>query len=376
MISGDSLEAGRANFFRLRDNGRPLRMSAKWALVTGANGFLGARLVRALVERGEHVKALVRAGANLDQLRDLPQDRLKIASGDVRMCDRVFAALSGCDRMYHVAATYSLDERRRKEVFADSVEGTSATLEAARRAGIEKVVVTSSAVTFGASSKQEPLNEGARFNLKEPSAYAAAKWDAEKIAMERAAVGLPVVVVNPAVMFGPGDWKPTPAGGQLVEYLGYSPSFRVPWMPTGFSFVDVDDVAQGHILAMEKGRVGERYALGGENLTLHDAYQLLSDVTGLAEPGQEMSRGKANFVAFLSESLSRLNGEPPLLSRKYVNDYYGKYLFVSSDKAKKELGFEARPARQSFARACRWYLDNGYVSKVAARRARLELLPA
>jgi dihydroflavonol-4-reductase len=352
-------------------------MSANWALVTGANGFLGARLVRALIERGENVKALVRAGANLDQLADLPHDKLKIASGDVRMCDRVYAALSGCDRLYHVAATFSLDERRRAEINADATEGAAATLEAARRAGIRKIVMTSSVASLGASGDKEELrDESSEFNLKNPAAYVEAKWEAEKLALERAGSGLPLVIVNPSVMIGPGDWKPTPAGQQLVEYLSYSPSFRVPWTPGGLSFADVDDVAQGHIMAMEKGRIGERYVLGGENLTMHEVFQLLSDVTGLAEPGSEMSLGKAQFVAFLSELLSRFNGEAPLLTRRFLDDYYGKYVFVSSEKAKKELGYESRPAREAFSRACRWYLDHGYVAKKAARRARLELLPA
>src|SRR5690606_37663728 len=236
--------------------------------------------------------------------------------------DRVFAALSGCDRLYHVAATYSLDERRKGEILADAKGGAEATLEAARRAGLRKIVMTSSTATLGASADQALHDESSRFNLDDPNAYSQAKWEAENVALGYAERGLPVVIVNPAVILGPGDWKPTPGGRRLVTYLGYSPSFRVPFMPGGFSYVDVDDVAQGHLAAMDKGIVGQRYILGGENLSEKELYQLLSDVTGLAEPGDEVSRGKAEILATVAELVSRFNGQPPLLTRKFVRNYY------------------------------------------------------
>lgn len=352
-------------------------MGSRAALVTGANGFLGARLVRRLVERGQTVKALVRAGSDLQELRDLPFDQVKIAVGDVRMCDRVFAALSGCDRMYHVAATVSIDERRKSEVLADAAEGTTATLEAARRAGIDKIVVTSSIGTLGVTqSPDELLDESSEFNLKGANGYAAAKVAGEKRALEAAAAGQPIVVVNPSNLIGPGDRKPTPVGQQIVNYLGFSPSLRMPVPSGGFSYADVDDVADGHIAAMERGKIGERYVLGGDNLDNRAVIQLLADVTGLAEPGTDMTRGKANLAALFYELQSGWTGRPPLLTRALIDDYFGRYLFVSSDKAKKELGYSPRPAREAFIRACRWFLDHGYVSERAARRARLELQPA
>lgn len=351
-------------------------MSSKAALVTGANGFLGARLVRQLVERGEHVKALVRAGADLRELRDLPTDQVKIAVGDVRMCDRVYAALSGCDRLYHVAATFSVDERQRDEILNDAVEGTTATLEAARRKGVQKIVLTSTVGTLGAvRSFDEVLDESSSFDLKEVPSYVEAKVAAEKRALEAAKSGLPVTIVNPAIMIGPGDSKPTPSGSQIVNYLGFSPSLRMPIPPGGFSYVDVDDVARGHIAAMEKGRVGERYILGGENLTNRQLIQLLADITGLAEPGDDMTRGRANFAALLAELYARYSGQPPLLTKKLVSGYFDRYVFVSSEKAQRELGYSSRPARESLIRACRWFLDHDYISKQAARRARLELQP-
>lgn len=351
-------------------------MSSKAALVTGANGFFGARLVRRLVERGQTVKALVRAGSDLRELKDLPTDQVKIAVGDVRMCDRVYAALSGCDRLYHAAATFSVDERNRGEILADAADGTLATLEAARRFGVKKIVVTSSAGTLGATrSVDQVLDESSPFELPDVYCYVEAKLAEERRALDAAAAGLPVTIVNPAIMLGPGDYKPTPTGAQIVNYLGFSPTFRMPVPVGGFSYVDVDDVADGHILAMEKGRIGERYILGGENLTNRQFLQLLSDITGLAEPGNDMSRGKANFAALLAELYSSWSGQPPLMTRKLVDAYYERYVFVSSEKAKKELDFSPRPVRESLIRSCRWFLDNEFVSKQAARRARLELQP-
>jgi dihydroflavonol-4-reductase len=351
-------------------------MSAKWTLVTGANGFVGARLVRQLVEKGEKVKAFVRAGADLRELEGLPRDQVRIAVGDIRIVDRVFAGLRGCDRLYHVAANFSMDEKERYRVLDDTVLGAESTLEAARRAGIEKIVFTSSAATLGASASSDPMDESDAFNLSSANSYSEAKHAAERIALECAAQGMPIVIVNPSLIVGPGDWKPTPSGAQIVEYLGLSPSFRVPTMPGGFSIVDVDDVARGHIAAMEKGKIGERYILGGENLSHHEFYTLLADVTGLSEPGAEISREKASLFATVSELVSWWNSRPPLLTRKMVQNYYGQYVFVSSEKAQRELGYEPRAAREALSRACRWYLDHGYVSPAAARRARLELRPA
>src|SRR5690606_8494092 len=188
--------------------------------------------------------------------------------------------------------------------------------------------------------------------------------------------GAPIVIVNPSMIVGSGDWKPTPTGAQIVNYLKHSPGFRVPCPPGGFSYVDVDDVALGLILAMEKGRTGERYILGGDNLQNRQMLQLLADVTGLAEPGDDLSRGKADLMATMVELIARWMGKPPLLTRKVMDDYFGAYSFVTSEKAKKELGFHARPARQAFISACRWYIESGYISERAARRARLELQPS
>jgi dihydroflavonol-4-reductase len=160
----------------------------------------------------------------------------------------------------------------------------------------------------------------------------------------------------------------------LVAYLETSPSVRIPVSPGGFCFADVDDVAEGHILAMEKGRVGERYILGGENLTNRQLIDLLSEVSGLAEAGEDVSRGRARLGAQASEWLRRFRGGSPLLSTRVVDDYFGETLFVDDKKARQELGYASRPVRIALARACRWFLDHGYLSRAASKRARLELL--
>lgn len=350
-------------------------MHVRCSLVTGANGFLGSRIVRKLVDRGEQVKALVRTGSDLRALSDLPSSQVRIAVGDVRMTDRVFAALRGCDRMYHVAATHSVDETNRAEILAASIEGTEAVLSAARYAGIERIVVTNDVAGFGSHLKGELLTESSKAQSISKNCYAGAKHVADAVVRRHVEAGLPVVSVYPAVLLGPGDWRPTPAGRYLVKYLGYSPSFRVPVAPGGFCYADVDDVAEGHLLAMEKGRLGEGYILGGQNLDHREILTLLSEVTGLAEPGGKLNREKAQLSAQLSGVLSFFRGGQPLISSELVEDYFGERVFVDDSKARGELGYTSRPVRQALVRACRWFLDHGYVSDSAARRARLELLP-
>ncbi len=348
----------------------------KWTLVTGASGFVGSRLVRRLVERGERVKAFVRAESNLKYLEGLPEDRCQIAVGDVRVDHTIFRALIGCDRMYHVASTYSVSERQRGKILDDAILGTRAACEAARRAKLKKVVVTSSATVLGASDSAEPMDESHDLNLNEPNAYTEAKHGALVETLRGLERGVPIVIVQPSVIVGPGDWKPTPNGAMVTAYLEMSPSFHVPVMPGGFSYADVDDVVEGHIQAMERGVVGERYLLGGDNLTHREVYETLADITGLAEPGKEVGQGSATLMALLMELTAAWQGTAPLLTRKVVRDYYGRYVFVNSGKAEQELGYRHRPAREALTRAVRWYLEHGYVPEKAARRVRLELRPA
>ncbi|MFO0571269.1 MAG: NAD-dependent epimerase/dehydratase family protein [Polyangiaceae bacterium] len=347
-------------------------MSESWTLVTGASGFVGSRLVRALIERGDRVKAMVRAGSNLRHLADLPTDRLKLAFGDITVEHTVYRALSSCDRLFHVASNFKMWDEDPDEILRPAIEGTRATLEAARRRGLEKIVVTSSVAALGASTSQEPMDETHAFNLKDPETYILSKYEAERVALEAADDGLPVVVVCPASIYGPGDWKPTPTGQSVLTYLKTPPSLSVPVTDGGISVVDVDDVVEGHIAAMEKGEIGERYILGGENLTFHQLIDLLSDITGLALPGSTLSPGIVGLLGSLMELKASWFGGDPMLTHKLARDYSSSYVWVSSEKAEKALGYRFRPARQTLSRSVRWYLEHGYVPEAAARRVRLE----
>jgi len=351
-------------------------MTEPWALVTGASGFIGARLVRQLIERGERVKAFVRAESNLAQLTGLPVDRFRLAVGDIRVEHSVFRALAGCDRMYHVAANFKLWAKRREQILDPAIEGTRATLSAARKRGLEKIVVTSSAVTLGSSANPDIMDEDDELDVRDPDTYVEAKSKAEQLALEMAdEQKLPVVVVLPATVIGPGDWKPTPTGTGILRYLRLPPNLRVPVPEGGLNVVDVDDVALGHVLAMEKGRVGERYILGGDDLSYEELIDTLSDLTDLAMPGRTLGPGLFELAARFMELRARLGGPEPDLTYRMARDYVGAYAFLSSDKAERELGYRHRPAREALGRAVRWFLEKGYVPERAARRVRLELRP-
>lgn len=342
------------------------------ALVTGANGFLGSRLVRHLVERGEHVKAFVRPAANLDALRGLPEQQVTIAVGDIQSPHTVYRALLGCNRVYHVAANFAFWDKKPERIMAPAVQGTRAVLEAARERRIKKIVVTSTTGTLGATTEPTPMDETHAFNLSDAEIYFIAKLEAERVALELAKQGVPVVVVNPASIFGPGDWKPTPTGELLLRYLNWPPARRMPLAPKGgISVVDVDDVAVGHRLAMERGRIGERYVLGGENLELRDLLQrVLPEVTGFAPILSSVSESTLTLAARALELKARFGGgEPPLLTPKLVKNHVLRYHWVSSSKAEQELGYGYRPASETLARAVRWYVSHGYVRETAAARA-------
>lgn len=350
-------------------------MKSSWTLVTGAGGFVGAAVVRRLLERGERVRAFVRPESNLDALRELSMERLMLAVGDVRIEHTVFRALAGCRRMFHIAHEYSLDPRSRQDVMSTAIEGTRAVLEAARRRRLEKIVMTGCAVALGVSHEPEPMDEGHAFNLEDPEPHVEAEYEASQIALDAVEDGRPVVMVLPTTVLGPGDRKPTPTGACLAGYLGMSPNLRVPVGQGGLNVVDVDDVAEGHVLAMEQGKVGERYLLGGENLTHAQLIDLLSELTGLALPGKPQSPGTAAWLAVLVELKARLSGRHPLVTRRLVRDFAASFAWFSSEKAERELGYRHRPAAEAIARAVRWFLKSGQLPDKAVQRVRLELRP-
>ncbi|HEX9621962.1 MAG TPA: NAD-dependent epimerase/dehydratase family protein [Polyangiaceae bacterium] len=351
-------------------------MKSSWTLVTGAGGFVGAAVVRRLLERGERVRAFVRPEANLDALRELSSERLTLSVGDVRIEHTVFRALAGCRRMFHVAHDYSFDPRSREDVLSTAITGTRAVLEAARRRRLQKIVVTGCAAALGVNSEPEPMDEGHAFNLTDPDAHVEAEYEASQVTLDAIEDGRPVVTVFPTVVLGPGDRKPTPTGAGLVGYLGLSPNLRVPVGQGGLNVVDVEDVAEGHVLAMERGSVGERYLLGGENLTYVQLFELLSELTGLALPGKPQSPRTAAWLATVLELKARLAGRRPLVTRKLVRDFGSSFAWFTSKKAEQELGYRHRPASEAIARSVRWFLKSGQVPEEAVRRVRLELRPA
>jgi dihydroflavonol-4-reductase len=345
-----------------------------YVLVTGANGFLGATLVRKLLERGERVKAFVRPETNLSSLQDLPRDRLLLAVGDVMAEGSVYSALSGCNRLYHAASNFKLWDKNPKSIIDPAVIGTKNVLRSAKARGIEKIVVTSSCAVLG-TTQDEPMDETHELNLDDPEAYIRAKVEAADVVGEAVEHGQPIVSVLPSTMAGPGDRKPTPNGQTLLRYLTFSPALRFPVVPGGLSIVDVEDVAVGHILAMEKGALGESYILGGDNLTYTQIFEMLADITGLAEPSKPNSPGMARLVGVLWELVARFRGGQPIVTSRIARDYVGSNVWVTSEKAESKLGYTHRSAREALARSVRWFLDNGYVSERAASRVRLELRP-
>jgi len=346
-----------------------------FTLVTGATGFLGSQLVRTLLERGESVKALVRPGSNLTALSGYPSDRFKIAVGDIRIEQSVFAALANCTRMYHVAANFKMWDPDPARIISPAVQGMRATLSAARARKLEKIVVTSSAGVLGTTHSEQPMDETHEFNLADPEAYFEAKVAADEVASEFVAQGLPIVFALPTTIAGPGDWKPTPNGQLLLEYLKTPPTSHFPVSGGGINVVDVEDVALGHALAMDRGTVGERYILGGDNLTFSQVFETLADITGLAEPSAPKSKGLLKFAGKLFELNARLRGGEPRITARLANDYVDTFSFFTSKKAEEALGYRHRPAREALTRSVRWFLANGYVPRGAASRVRLELRP-
>ncbi|HEY3595251.1 MAG TPA: NAD-dependent epimerase/dehydratase family protein, partial [Polyangiaceae bacterium] len=282
-------------------------------LVTGGTGFVGARLARRLVEEGHRVKVLARPTSSLRALAGIDPTKLEVVRGDVTIGHTVYRALVGCDRLFHVAAEFKMWSRRPADILAAAVIGTEQTLEAARLRGVEKVVVTSSTASLGATTDPTPLDENAPFNRENSAPYVVAKWKAERVALGYAERGMSVVVVNPATVLGPGDYKPTPSADLILEHLSWRYPFGMPYAPGGISLVDVDDVVQGHIAAMDKGRSGERYILGGNNVTFEQLFNALSEITGLAGPGLRITRGIAQWAGALSELAAPILGIEPKL---------------------------------------------------------------
>jgi dihydroflavonol-4-reductase len=330
-------------------------------LVTGAAGFLGSHVARQLVARGENVRVLLRPSSQNRAIADLP---LEYVTGDLRDTNSLDRALKGIHRVFHAAADYRLWAQHSQDIYDSNVGGTKNILAAAKRAGVEQFIYTSTVATIAVDRPAQP-NESTDAKLEEMIGhYKRSKWMAEREALNAAKEGLPVIVAMPTTPVGPWDWKPTPTGKLIVDFLnGKMPGY----VDTGLNFVGVEECAAGHLLVAEKGKVGERYLLGGENLTLKQVLDTLAKITGLPSPSLKISYNVALGVAYASTLFARLVGKEPGIPVEGVKIAQHK-MFVDCARSQSELGFKPGPVAAALERAVRWYEANGYVTPRRAKR--------
>src|SRR6201987_2404748 len=336
-------------------------MSGAKILVTGAAGFVGSHLTRQLVAGGADVRVLLRPSSNNRAIADLP---LEYITGDLRDAASLDRALAGVQRVFHVAADYRLWSKRSQDIYDSNVGGTKNLLEAAKRAGVEQFIYTSTVATIAVDRAELP-NESTEAGLEEMIGhYKRSKWLAEKGVLDAAKQGFPAIVAMPTTPVGPWDWKPTPTGKIILDFLnGKMPGY----VETGLNFVGVEDCAAGHILVAEKGIAGERYLLGAENLTLKGVLDLLADLTGLPAPSLKIPHGLALGVAYGGTALSRLIGREPQIPVEGVK-IAQHTMFVNCARAVGELGFRAGPVSAAFERAVHWYETHGYITPRRAKK--------
>jgi dihydroflavonol-4-reductase len=320
-------------------------------LITGASGFVGWHVARGLIEAGHQVRALAR---DPKRLRELPE--VEAVQGDLRDSESLARAVQGCAVVFHVAADYRLWTREPDEMYRSNVDGTRALLEAARKAGVERVVYTSTVGCIGIPAggigdESEPIT------LEEMAGpYKRSKFLAEQVALEFAAGGFPVVIVNPTAPVGDHDFKPTPTGKIVVDFLkGKLPAY----LDTGLNVVDVRDVARGHLAALERGRPGERYILGSENLTLQQIFSELASIAGRKPPRIRIPYAVAYAAGVVSTAVANVTGKEPLAPLDGVR-MARKKMWVRHDKAARELGYAPGPAAGALRRAVNWFVTNGY----------------
>jgi len=325
------------------------------AFVTGATGFLGSHVARVLAEQGADLRLLVRPSSDLRNLQGL---NAETASGDLRDPASLETAMAGCDTVFHVAADYRLWVRDPEEMYRSNVEGTRAILAAARKNGVRSVVCTSSVATMGFTANGHPADEDSPVSLADMIGhYKRSKFMAEQVALEAGRAGMRVVVVNPTTPVGEQDVKPTPTGRIVVDFM----KRKFPaYVETGLNLVDATECARGHVAALERGKSGERYILGGQNLTLKQILDRLASITGLPSPRVKLPYIFAFAAGAVDETITgRLLHREPRATIDTVR-MGRKKMFASSDKAERELGWKIVPVEGALRRAVEWFRANGY----------------
>jgi dihydroflavonol-4-reductase len=324
------------------------------ALVTGATGFVGAAVVRVLIKAGMDVRVLARRDSDFTNLQPFKIDG---AYGDLRDRESLRNALAGCQQLYHVAAHYALWARDPSIFYEVNVQGTKNLMEAARDTGTERIVYCSTIGAIGLPPDGGLGTEDTPISLSQMAGhYKRSKFLAEQEVLRLANEGLPVVIVNPSAPVGEGDVKPTPTGQVIVDFM----KDRMPaYIETGMNLVDVDDVAAGHLLAMQRGRIGERYILGCKNLMLREVFEILSRLTGIKAPTLKLPRLAVLPLAHLNQWFANLTGRPPRIPLEGVR--MAKYkMHYDCSKAIRELGIPQTPPEVALEKAVRWFRDHGY----------------
>ncbi len=328
--------------------------------ITGATGFVGGHVARAYAAEGATLRLLTRQTSRLDSLAGIEAD---MVIGDLREPEKLRSALQGCGVLVHVAADYRLWVRDPAEMYAANVDGTRELLKIAREVGVQRVVYTSSVATMGFKSDGSIVNEDAPVSLSDMiGSYKRSKFLGEQEAIRAAQAGQHVIILNPTTPIGAGDAKPTPTGRIIVDFLNK----KFPaYVDTGLNLVEVAEVARMHVVALEQGRPGERYILGGENLTLKQILDRMSSITGLPSPRMKVPHAVAMVFAFFDENFTgKLLGKEPRATVEAVR-MGKKTMFASSAKAERDLGFKVLPVYHAMRAAIDWFIAHGYAPALA-----------
>jgi dihydroflavonol-4-reductase len=345
-------------------------MAGDLTFVTGATGFIGSHVVRLLLQRGDRVRILARNSSPKNNVDGLG---CEIVLGDLKDAMSLTRRVQGCRKVYHVAADYRLWARNPQDIYASNVAGTRNLLSACCEAGVEKVVYTSTVGAIGLRDDGIPADEDSPVSLDDMIGnYKRSKFMAEGVAREFAVSGLPVVIVNPTTPIGAGDIKPTPTGKIILDFIeGRMPAY----VDTGLNFVAVEDVARGHLLAEERGRVGERYILGGENWSLEQLLERLASISGRRPPRMRIPWAIALFAASIDNFvMGTLLRREPFIPIEGVRMARFK-MYVSSEKARKELGYNPRPIEQALCEAVDYYRNVWQPASAQSRISNLSTKP-